>query len=175
MTTNAPRQAPSQVKTIIELGSIVTEKATASRGMLTHMQVETNNTRMYLFQPNGLNPETGHPVKKMWVVEERLEGGQRIVEPELPLAVLGTKVTDIATGFTGIAVSIVLHISGCVHVNVQPRGKLDKTGAAIEECDFDIRRLKGEAIPVMTKAEIVADQKVKPSPIDIPKRTFSAN
>jgi len=177
MTTNAYNPAPIHVKEkqMIELGSIVFEKATGSKGMVTHMQVEINNNRLYLFQPQGINPETGHPVKKIWVVEERLEGGTRIPEPDLPLNVLGTQVTDIATGFTGTAVSLCLHISGCVHVDVQPSGKLEKTGAAIEFCDFDIRRLKGDAIPVLTKEEIQASQKEKPSPVDVPKISRSFN
>lgn len=160
---------------MIELGSMVTEKATGVKGMLTHMQVEINNNRLYLFQPQGINPETGHPVKKIWVVEERLEGGIRIPEPDLPLNVLGTEVTDMATGFTGTAVSLCLHISGCVHIDVQPSGTLAKTGAAIEACDFDIRRLKGNAIPVLTKEEIRVSQKEKPSPIDVPKIIRTCN
>lgn len=175
MTTNAYNPAPKQEKQMIELGSIVFEKATGTKGMLTHMQVEINNARLYLFQPQGINPETGHPVKKLWVVEERFVGGARISEPDLPLNVLGTEVTDIATGFSGTAVSLCLHISGCVHVNVQPSGVLEKTGAAIEECDFDIRRLKGEAIPVLTKEEIKVSQKEKPSPVDVPKIRRTCN
>lgn len=149
------------------LGSIVTDSATGNVGMVTHMQVEIGGARWYAFQPRGLNPETGSPVDSCWVVAERLVGGEDEPEPPMPLNVLGTMVTDEASGFTGIATGICLHISGCVHVSVQPRGKLAKTGAAPKSESFDIRRLVGPAIKPMTKQERAADQLVRPSPIAI--------
>jgi len=149
---------------MIKLGSVVTESATGLTGMVTHLQIEMDRQRYVLFQPRGLNPETGKPVNSMWVVESRLSGGQMIPEPDLPVGVLGTDVEDSASGFAGVATSIVLHISGCVHVCVQPKGKLEKTGAAVEAHDFDIRRLTGPAIKVMSDSEREVDQREKPSP-----------
>lgn len=147
------------------LGSIVTDTATGNDGMVTHLQIEMGGARFYSFQPRGLNPETGSPVESTWVVPDRLTGGDDEPEPELPLNVLGTLVTDEASGFSGIATGICLHISGCVHVTVQPRGKLTKTGAAPRSESFDIRRLVGDSIKRMTKQQRAADQAARPSPV----------
>ena len=149
---------------MIKLGSQVSETATGLPGMVTHLQIEMNQQRYLLFQPRGLNPETGMPVKSMWVVESRVTGGEIVDEPNLPVQVLGTEVEDTASGYCGVATAICLHISGCVHVTVQPKGKLEKTGAVVEACDFDIRRLKGDASKPMTETERAADQAQKPSP-----------
>ncbi len=149
---------------MIKLGSPVMDCATQLPGMVTHMQVEMNKSVYYLFQPRGLSPETGEPVKGLWVVGTRLQGGETIPMPALPLEVIGTEVEDRASGFAGVAVSICLHISGCVHVSVQPKGRFEKTGAAVCACDFDIRRLQGAAIKPMTEQEREADQAEKPSP-----------
>lgn len=132
--------------------------------MVTHLQIEMNGQRYLNFQPRGLNPETGLPMKRMWVVETRISGGEIVDEPNLPINVLGTEVEDEASGFKGTATAIQLHISGCVHVSVQPSGKLPKTGETIDACDFDIRRLKGDAIPKMSEPQRDKDQAEKPSP-----------
>jgi hypothetical protein len=111
---------PTTQNIMIKLGSKVTDIATGLKGMVTNLQIEMDGQRFVRFQPRSLNPETGEPVKGMWVVEARLKGGEIVEEPELPRGVLGTEVEDEATGFCGIATSICLHISGCVHVSVQP-------------------------------------------------------
>jgi hypothetical protein len=148
---------------IVKLGTKVKDSATGLAGMLTHFQVEMDERGWYRFQPAGLNPEDGQPVKAMWIVPERVnKPADTFVE--LPLEVLGTQVIDRASGFKGQAINVVLHISGCVHVGVQPNGVLDKTRAPIDSCDFDIRRLAGDAIQRMTDEERAADQKAKPSP-----------
>ncbi len=152
---------------MIKLGSNATETATGLEGMVTHMQIEQGGETFYLFQPRGLNPETGAPVEKMWVVESRLSGVEKTATPKLPTGVLGTEAEDMASGFKGKVTSICLHISGCVHVSVQPPGKLAKTGAPVQSCDFDIRRLRGPAIPVLTEDEREADQQRKPSPGEV--------
>lgn len=149
---------------MIKLGSIATDKATGLKGMPTHLYIEMNNTRMYNFQPRGLNEETGQPIERFWLVEERLVGGERVAEPELPTAVLGTEVEDEASGFTGVATAITLHISGCVHVTVQPPGRIKKTGERIKADDFDIRRLKGKAVPKIDEQAREKDQARRPSP-----------
>lgn len=152
---------------MIKLGSQVTEIATGLPGMVTHLQIEMDGQNYVFFQPRGLSPGDGKPIKGMWVVQSRLTGGEIIKEPNIPIEVLGTQVEDTATGFTGIATAICLHISGCVHVDVQPNGRLEKTGAPIEVCNFDIRRLKGDAIKPMTESERTADQTEKPSPAEV--------
>ncbi|MEY2512023.1 MAG: hypothetical protein QOE26_2786 [Verrucomicrobiota bacterium] len=149
---------------MIKLGSIVKDTASGLTGMLTHLQVEMNGNRYMLFQPHGLNPQTGQPVKVMWGVETRFQGGERVEEPKLPLEVLGTEVEDLASGFKGIATGCCLHITGCVHITVQPQGKLTETGGAVDPVEFDMRRLAGPAIKAMSEKARERDQQRKPSP-----------
>lgn len=134
--------------------------------MATHLQIQMNGQRNVFFQPHGLSPEIGKPVKGLWVVESRLQFSEVIDDTllDLPLSVLGTEVEDEASGFKGTAVDLMLHINGCVHVCVQPKGRLEKTNALIDACDFDIRRLKGAAIKPLTEIQRATDQTVKPSP-----------
>ncbi len=149
---------------MIRLGSEVIDVVTKQRGMVTHLNIDMSGQENFIFQPRGLSPETGQPVKRHWVPENRLEGGERIPKPDLPLSVLGTEVEDCASGFKGTAIGITLHISGCVHIDVQPATIIDKTGAVAEPMDFDIRRLKGKALKKLTDKERDASQKAHPSP-----------
>jgi len=148
---------------MIELGSIVTDTATGLSGMVTHLQIEMSGAQWLLFQPRGLNPKSLQPVDSIWLIEQRLTGGKRIAMPDLPTHVLGTQVEDEASGFAGMAVALQLHINGCVHVDVQPKGVQD-TGAPIKACNFDIRRLKGKAIKPLTKAQLKTSTRAHPSP-----------
>lgn len=143
---------------------MITDSATGLSGMLTHFQAELGGNRYYNFQPSGLNPEDGQPVKRLWLTEDRMTNAPTAKMVDLPLEVLGTEVADAASGFRGKATSVTLHSSGCVHVHVQPEGRLAKTGAAIESCDFDIRRLSGPAIPQLTEEQIERSEKKNPSP-----------
>lgn len=147
---------------MLKLNTPVTEVSTGLRGRLTGYQIFTNRSRFVRFQPHGLNDE-GQPTKAFWVCEEDIDGGINVPEPDLPIGVLGTKVEDQASGYKGTAVALILHVSGCVHVEVQPEGK-QKTGDRIAPTDFDVRRLKGRAIQPMNEEEREADQKEKPSP-----------
>lgn len=148
---------------MIKLGSYCTDEATGIEGMVTHLQIEMDLSEYYQFQPKGLNPKSGQPVDRMWMVEKRLSGGEIVDDVDLPTHVLGTIVEDKASGFKGMAVSLVYHINGCVHFNVQAKG-LQDTGAPIETCNFDIRRLTGDAIEPMTPEEQKKDEKERPSP-----------
>lgn len=159
---------------MIELGSIVTDVATGLEGMVTNLQIEMDHSMAYRFQPRGLNPKTGQPVDGTWLVESRLSGGNRIDFPEhLPFDVLGTIVEDKASGFTGMAISMVFHQNGCVHFNVQPNTQ-QESGAPVEASNFDVRRLKGEAIQEMTKEEQKIDEKKRPSPAGDFSRTHKS-
>lgn len=153
-------------QTVIKVGSFCTDKATNLRGMVTKMHVELNRAIFYSFQPSGLNPEDGEPLKGMWVSQDRLEGGERIPMPDIPLNVLGTHAKDLATPFEGMITTMCLHISGCVHVGIQPSASHPKTGGPISAYDFDIRRVTGPAIPLMSEQQREADQQKKPSPIE---------
>ena len=150
-----------------KLGSIVTDTVTGLSGMITHRQTEIGGNVYVHFQPRVLNPETGHPVDGVWIHESRLEGGKEVEPAKIPLEVLGTWVTDKATGFCGKAFYITEHISGCVHIGVQPTRILEKTGNVVEAREFDIRRLKGGAIPILTEEEIDISQEKNPSPAPV--------
>jgi hypothetical protein len=73
-------------------------------------------------------------------------------------------VTDRASGFKGKAVHLTLHINGCIHALVQPKGPIPKTGDMIEAADFDIRRLSGKNVPKLTEPEMKKSVKKHPSP-----------
>lgn len=149
---------------IYELGTMVTDKATKLKGMLTHLRIHTGRECVYLFQPHGLNPETGHPLKTLMVSGDRIGGGKQVDDSFIPYDVLGTEVEDTASGFKGTAVSLTVHLSGCVHVTIQPAAKVKRTNEAVEELDIDIRRCKGPKVPKLTKAERKRDESDKPSP-----------
>lgn len=149
---------------MIKLGTPIKDKATGLDGMLIHMIVQTDGSRFYNFQPRGLNPENGQPVKRKWITADRVIGGIEIPEVDLPLNVLGTQVEDMASGFNGTAIAITLHINGCVHIDVQPKGIQKKTGDAMESHNFDIRLLKGKAIKALSDSERAKSEKENPSP-----------
>lgn len=147
-----------------QLGIMCTDTVTGLKGMLTHFHVELNGARFYNFQPHGLNPKTGQPQEMLWIVEGRVSGGQDVDEPDLPVNVLGTQVQDKASGFSGTATALTLHINGCVHIIVQPKGRLAETGDTIKQHEFDIRRLVGDAIKALTEDEYQKDIVKRPSP-----------
>ncbi len=61
---------------------------------------------------------------------------------------LGYKVKDSVTGFTGVVTSISFELYGCVQALVH--GGIDKDGKVIDQCWFDSKRLvKVGKIPVM--------------------------
>jgi hypothetical protein len=126
------------------------------------MQIEIGGGRYYHFQPEGLDESSGKPIKGYWVPAARLSGDE-VPEPDIPLNILGSQVEDELTGFKGMAVALTLHISGCVHALIQPKGT-QKSGEAIEPIDFDIRRCKGPEIPKLTKEERKESEAAKPSP-----------
>lgn len=65
------------------------------------------------------------------------------------LKLLGFKVTDIVTGFSGFVTSISFDLYGCVQAVVQPYG-LDKDGNSAKGQWFDTKRLTTtESTPVM--------------------------
>ena len=138
---------------------------TGLSGVITHIQYDMDGHVKYLFQPRGLDLETGLPVERMFMDEARFEIKKGKVDIEIPAGVLGTDVTDIASGFTGVATDFIMHPNGCFHVSVKPRGLLAKTNATIKAQDFDIRMLRGDALgEPMTEPELQASEKKNPSP-----------
>lgn len=149
--------------TIIKVKSIATDSASGQSGMVTHFHQSATGGRQYHIQPKGLNPETQHPVDGVWAVESLIKDAT-FVEVDLPLDVIGTIVTDQASGFSGTAVALTLHTNGCVHIEVQAKGQIAKTLAPIKVFDFDIRRLTGVKVPKLTEEEIVRSERRHPSP-----------
>jgi hypothetical protein len=152
---------------MLKLGTNVTDTVTGIKGMLTHYDIDMGRNVHYMFQPGQLSPEDGQPVESFWINENRIEGGI-LKDVNLPLEVLGTQVEDIATGFKGTAIALRLHINGCVHFQVKPKGVIEKTGKSIGYTDFDIRRLKGDAIKQLSEEEIEKSERTHPSPADCP-------
>lgn len=153
----------------VKLGTMVRDNISGTDGMLTHLIVNIGGNKEYIFQPKGLNPKTQKPVDKILLQEERIEGGI-LIDEDVPLDLLGTKAQDIATGFKGKIVSLVYHINGCLHISIKPEGTLKNTGATIEACEFDIRRVKGEKIKPFEELKLQESIKKKPSPDGMPKR-----
>lgn len=151
-------------KHIIKLGSNCHDPVTGLDGAVTHLQIEMNHHIWYCFQPRGLDRETLQPIKRMWVADGRLTGGKLIDTPDLPVEALNTVAEDTASGFSGTAVAMTMHIDGCVHLQLQPPGVIEKTGAPIDPADFNILRLTGPGIPVLTEAEKDESRASKPSP-----------
>lgn len=157
---------------MFKLGTMVKDSVTGLKGMLTHAQYEGGNYN-YAFQPHGLNPKTQEPVDGMWIAPDRVSGGVEISVPSQfddAISVLGSEVEDQGSGFKGIAVAAILHISGCVHIDIQPSGVVKETGETIKRHNFDIRRLKGKAIKALSEAERERDQVQRPSPAAMPAR-----
>lgn len=152
---------------VFKLGMMVEDSITKVKGMLTHLSVDMDKGLKYIFQPRGLNPKTGKPVDIMFLDTARVKGGTEI-ELELPMSILGTKAEDMATGFKGKVVTIWYHINGCLHVELKPEGTNEDTGATFDAHEFDIRRVKGEKIPVFTEEKLQESIKFKPSPVTKP-------
>jgi hypothetical protein len=70
------------------------------------------------------------------------------------IELLGMKVEDKVTGFSGVVASVSFDLYGCIQALVNPG--LDKDGKFKEQAWFNVRRLiiKGEA-PVMERPEFV--------------------
>lgn len=137
--------------------------------MLTHMIIGLNLEIAYIYQPKGLNPETGEPVEKIFVHESRIKEG-KYEELEVPIYLLNTKAEDIATEFKGTIIELICHLNGCFHVNVKPEGISNKTGNTLTAHEFDIRRMKGDAIKTLNKKEIKESIKQTPSPISFVRK-----
>jgi hypothetical protein len=134
--------------------------------------MEMDGEVKYVFQPAGLNKE-GQPVNRSYLSAARLEvteGDYELVE--VPFEILGTTVRDDASGFEGMAISLIQHINGCFHVEIQPPGLLEESKMPVKACEFDLRRCSGEAIKSLTESEYQQSVKRNPSPEEMPDRSF---
>lgn len=149
---------------VLKLGTVCSDKATELTGTLTHWIVDMGKGVKYIFQPKGLNDE-GFPVKKLILEEARLNvKTEDFEEVDIPFEILGTNVTDKATGFTGMGVEFVRHINGCFHVCIQPKGILEKTKTHVGKCEFDLRGCTGPKIIELSEKELRESQEKEPSP-----------
>lgn len=148
---------------MLKLGTIVKDNVVGIKGMLTIFSVDMANNQHYLFQPSALNPKTQQPVDSYWITAPRVDGWET-ENRSLPIDILGSEVTDIATGFKGIAISMEYHMNGCIHFNVKPKGIIDGTGESIGAREFDIRRLKGKMIKKLDTKSLENSKVENPSP-----------
>lgn len=146
-----------------KLGTMLKDKLTGVKGMLTHLIVNHDEVPVYIFQPLGLNPETLQPVDKIMMEHNRVVGGE-ILEIDVPLQLLGTKAKDIASGFKGKISGLIYHINGCLHIEIKPKGILERTGATIAAHEFDIRRCEGKMIETLSQEKIDESIIENPSP-----------
>jgi hypothetical protein len=159
-----------KIARVLKLGTECRDKATALKGTVTHWIMNMGGGIDYLFQPKGLNEE-GQPLKKLYLCQERLAVKETDFEMvEVPFEILGSKVTNKASGFTGMAVQFVRHPSGCFHVEIQPEGTLPKKGTPVTTNDFDIRECVGEKIPKLSEPQMKKSTAERPSPSERPER-----
>ncbi len=120
----------------------------------------------YVFQPRGLNKETCLPIKKIEISVSRLAGinDKHWEEIDFALDVLGTEVEDTGIVFRGMAIMIVRHTSGCMHVEIQPSGLNPTTNEPIRQIELDLRQCKGKKVPTLTATEHQESLQKKPSP-----------
>lgn len=150
------------------LGTKVKDTVTGLKGRLEHLIIRGDGSRMYTFQPGSLDPETGNPVERIFITPDRIKGLEE-PDPAMPLEILGTEAEDPVTGFKGTVTSLVVHLNGCVHASLQPKGMAPKGDIPRQAQEFDIRILKGPNIPWLTPTQVKASQKANPSPIPLPK------
>lgn len=152
---------------LFKLNKKAKDTATKEEGTIVLCQIDGSRNVSYLLQKPGLNKETGEPLSSIWTPSFRLEGVEE-EDHELPLDILGSTVTDLPTGFTGFAESLILHVSGCLHVNVVPEHK-KQNGEDAPSQNFALNRLIGLKIP-MTEEQREEEKKTKPSPGKIPEK-----
>ena len=150
--------------TVLKLGTFNTDTATGLKGMITHWQYGLDGFVRYLLQPKALNPETGLPVDKINLEKERFKDQSQIENIEVPVEILGSQVTDNASGLTGTAIAFVRHNTGCFHVVIQPAGVIKKTNQCIDRTDVALTQCSGPKIKVMTAAQTKTEETKRPSP-----------
>ena len=151
---------------MLKLDTDVKDISCNQDGRLTLMQIEMNGSKYYFFQPKGINPKTGEPIDGRWIVDSSIGGGVQVPDPDLPINILGSQVMDNASGYTGMAISMRLHVNGCCHFSVQS-SQLLETGSVPLSVDFDLRRLSGEKIKTLDEVELEKSKLETPSPMSV--------
>lgn len=148
-----------------KLGQKAVDTATGIGGLLNHAFVNPDLGVLYTLIPQGTNVETGGPLPSMWIHSSRVQA-KEWDETEVP-PVMHETVKDVGSGIEGVVVGITIHPNGCLHVDIQPPGKL-KSGKACEPFDVCIRRIEGKTIKKLTEAEHKEEQTKRPSPSAMP-------
>ena len=149
---------------VIKLGTECRELASGLKGTVTHWTCNMGQEISYFFQPRGLDSKN-QPLKRFFLCLERLRVQESdFEEVEVPIEILGTTVTDKASGFTGMAVDFIRHINGCFHVFIQPRGLISGDGTPVDVMDFDLRGCTGKMIEQLSEQAKKESQKKNPSP-----------
>ena len=153
---------------VIKLGTCCVDKATKLTGTLTHWFYQLDGHIEYIFQPRGLDKE-GLPVDVIYLIPERLENitMNDYEKVEVPDNILGTHVTEKASGYNGMAISFIRHINGCFHVVIQPEGLNPQNNGPIKRCDFDLRSCEGEKITALSEEKLKESKEKTPSPMKI--------
>lgn len=152
---------------VLKLGKVYKDIATQLQGMLTLWAITLDRHVLYVFQPKGLD-ENGMPVMRLLLGEARLvptpNDDNHHEEVEVDLEILGSIVTDKASGFTGTAIELVYHVNGCFHVVIQPAGLTEKTKEPIKTAEFDIRQCTGRKIKELSPPALQESKVKRPSP-----------
>ncbi len=154
---------------LLRLRTKYTDKATKIQGTLVSWIMNMGQNVQYVFQPTGLDQDTGLPLERICLEEARLEvAEEQFEEVDVPVEILGTQVTDTATGFTGMAVGFVRGMNGCFHVLVQAPVTSGKDQNPLRRQEFDLRGCTGEKIPALTEDQLTESHKKNPSPEPLP-------
>ncbi|MBP6886281.1 MAG: hypothetical protein KBC02_03525 [Candidatus Pacebacteria bacterium] len=149
---------------VLKLGTLCQDIATELTGTLTHWVINLEMAVFYIFQPCGLN-ERGLPIAPVLLERARLKVKKAdLEEVEVPFEILGSIVTDTASGYTGMATDFIRHRNGCFHVSIQPAGVIESTNTPIEKLDFDLRQCKGKRIIKQSPEVLKRSIESNPSP-----------
>lgn len=145
----------------LKLGVPVQDIATGIKGVLSLLRIQQDLRIDYLLQPSALSADDGLPLKQIWLVGERVKGGE-FTARAFPTAVLGADARDSVTGYRGVATAIYLYQSGCLHVELQPKGLIK--GNIIAPLDFYVGRIISKALEVKSDEEKEVEKEKRPSP-----------
>lgn len=155
---------PKTMIRVKQLGSTTIDLATKKEVTVTHMNIDSSGAIQYYAQPKGLS-EDGRPLRPFMVTGSRIPDAPE-TNIAAPMDVIGSAVTDKASGYTGTAIGLFYHIDGCVHVVVQGDGMTSK-GEVVESQEFNILRLEGEEIEPLTDEEAEEERAARPSPTGV--------
>jgi hypothetical protein len=132
--------------TLFQQKQTVTDAATGIKGKLHNIQIEMNGCVYYCFVPVKGNPDTKLPNPGYWLTHERIKAGETH-QVELPFEIVGRICADVVNGVSGTAITMILNVNGCVHVELQPSGEtkshqpIDRWNCSIRDLDAKTQNL----------------------------------